>query len=361
MSAFIQLYIASLKEFSRDRMAMFWTLAFPVFFIFIFGIIFSGGGDTTFDIGIAMEDEGQVGAALQQVFSDLDVFDISVGSQVELVDQLKGGDLRAVIIIPVGLSEAVVRGEPVSLQVHYDPASQTTAQVLLPIVEKVVAGFEQRISQRPSLLAIEPVSVAASRLRNIDFLVPGILAMSLMQLGLFATAPALVQLREQQVLRRIGATPLPRTTLLAAQVMFRLTIGLTQTLIIILVGTLVFDVAVLGNPALLVVVVVLGALMFVSMGYFISGLAKTQEGVIGITQLINFPMMFLSGLFFPVEVMPAWIRPVVTAMPLTYLADALRQIMVAATPVYALRVDLTVLAAWLVVCAVLAVRFFRWE
>jgi ABC-2 type transport system permease protein len=99
----------------------------------------------------------------------------------------------------------------------------------------------------------------------------------------------------------------------------------------------------------------------VAMGYFISGLAKTQESVMGISQLINFPMMFLSGVFFPVDFMPAWIRPVVTAMPLTYLADALRQIMVGATPAYSLGLDFAVLSLWLVGCGLLAMRFFRWE
>ena len=198
-------------------------------------------------------------------------------------------------------------------------------------------------------------------MRGIDFLLPGILGMALMQLGLFGTAPALVQLREQQVLRRIGATPLSRTTLLASQVMHRLTIGIVQTALIVIVGTLVFKVNIIGNIGLLVLLVLLGALMFIAMGYLISGLAKTQESVIGISQFVNFPMMFFSGLFFPVDIMPDWIRPLVQAMPLTYLADALRQVMVGANPVNSLTTDFAVVGLWLVICAVLAVRFFRWE
>jgi ABC-2 type transport system permease protein len=217
------------------------------------------------------------------------------------------------------------------------------------------------VSQRPTLFTVQSQTVTSESLRAIDFLLPGILAMSLMQLGLFATAPALVQLREQQVLRRIGATPLPRTTLLAAQVVYRLSIGITQTLIIIVVGMLLFNVHMVGSWPELVLVVLMGAFMFVAMGYFISGLAKTQESVIGISQAINFPMMFLSGLFFSVDVMPAWIRPVMSALPLTYLADALRQIMVGAPPLNSMGVDLAVLAAWMLVCSVLAVRLFKWE
>jgi ABC-2 type transport system permease protein len=361
MKAFTQLYLANLREFTRDRLAMFWTLAFPVVFIVLFGIIFSGGGNTSFEVGIANEDTGPTGAALVQAFDSVPAFNVSTGTEDELRAKLSRGDLRALVVIPQGLSDGVKAGKTQEIQVAYDPTNQTTSQIVLTIVEKVVGGFDSAITQRPTLLSVKPQTVTSEGLSTIDFLLPGILAMSLMQLGLFATAPALVQLREQQVLRRIGATPLPRTTLLAAQVVHRLTIGLTQTVIIIAVGTLAFGVHVIGNLAMLAGFVLLGAFMFVAMGYLLSGLAKTQDSVVGISQLINFPMMFLSGLFFPVEVMPAWIKPVVTAMPLTYLADALRQIMVGATPVYSLGIDFLVLAGWLLVCGVLAVRLFRWE
>ena len=132
-------------------------------------------------------------------------------------------------------------------------------------------------------------------------------------------------------------------------------------MLIILVGTLIFGITIVGNLALLAGISLLGALMFVAMGYMIAGLAKTQESVTGLSSILNFPMMFLSGLFFPVEVMPDWIRPVVNAIPLTYLADALRQIMVGAPPVYSLGIDVAVLGGWLVACSLLAVRLFRWE
>jgi ABC-2 type transport system permease protein len=361
MKALFQLYLANLTEFTRDRLAMFWTLAFPIFFIVLFGIIFSGGGDTTYDLGLVVEDSGPVGEGLRQTFGQVTVFKVTEGERDAVLAKLKKGDLSVVVIVPPGASAAVTSGQSTKLEVHYDPTSQVTANIVLSIVEKVVDGFERGFTQRPTLLTLERFTVTASRLRNIDFLLPGILAMSLMQLGLFATAPAIVQLREQQVLRRIGATPLPRTTLIAAQVLHRITIGLVQTVVIIIVGSLMFKVSILGNVAMLAGFVLVGALMFVAMGYMISGFAKTQESVIGISQLINFPMMFLSGLFFPVEVMPAWIRPVVVAMPLTYLADALRQIMVGAPPVNALAIDFAVLVAWLIGCSILAVRFFRWE
>ena len=361
MKAFFQLYLSNVKEFTRDRMAMFWTLAFPIVFILIFGIIFSGNNNPSYDIGLAVEDRGPIGAALGAVFGKVEVFKVTGGNRADLMAKFKKGDLSVVIVIPDGLTTALSGGQTAEVEVYYDASNQTTTQIVLTIVDKIVAGFDQQVTKRPTLLSVKPVKATASNLSSIDFLLPGILGMALMQLGLFGTAPALVQLREQQVLRRIGATPLSRTTLLASQVLHRLTIGVVQTALILIVGTLVFKLNVTGNILLLGGFVLMGALMFIAMGYLISGLAKTQESVVGISQFINFPMMFFSGLFIPVDIMPNWIRPLVLAMPLTYLADALRQVMVGANPVHSLATDFAVVALWLVVCAVLAVRFFRWE
>jgi ABC-2 type transport system permease protein len=361
MKAFGQLYLANVKEFVRDRMAMFWTLAFPIFFIAIFGLIFSGVNDSKFDVGLALEDQGRAGLALEQAFKSVSALNIAEGARADLLAQLKAGKLRAVIVVPSGVSSAVAAGQPAQVETYYDPSNQTTAQIVLTIADRVVQAVDQDLTQRPTLLSVNQVPITANNLSEIDFLLPGILGMSLMQLGLFGTAPALVQLREEQVLRRLGATPLPRATLLAAQVAHRLTIGGVQTALILLIAALAFKLNIVGNLGLLLGFVLLGALMFVALGYLISGLARTQDSVTGITQLLNFPMMFLSGIFFPVDLVPAWIRPVVSILPLTYLADALRQIMVGATPVYGLPIDFAVLTAWLVIGSLLAVRFFKWE
>jgi ABC-2 type transport system permease protein len=361
MKTFWTLYLSNLKEFSRNRFAMFWTIAFPVFFMLLFGVIFSGGGDTSYAIGVADEDPGRIGSALTQAFQSVEILKVTEGPRDDLLAQLKHGDLNAVVVVPEGTTAAALAGKTADIQLHYDPSNQVASQILLTIVEKVLGGVEQGLAGRAALFAVRTVTITASSLRTIDFLVPGILAMAIMQLGIFATAPPLVQLREQQVLRRLGATPLSRTMLLAAQVCLRITIGLVQTGLIILVGALVFRVQIVGNLLLLAVIVVLGALSFVCLGYFMSTWGKTQEGVNGASQFINFPMMFLSGLFFPVDSMPHWIRPVVDAMPLTYLADALRQTMVGAAPLHPLGFDLLILTVWLVICAFLAVKFFRWE
>ena len=136
---------------------------------------------------------------------------------------------------------------------------------------------------------------------------------------------------------------------------------MVQTSIIIVVARLVFSVEVVGNWYMLFGLVILGTLTMVSIGYLAVSRARTVEGAMPIVQLIQFPMLFLSGIFFPVEFMPGFMRPLVAAMPITYLGDALRQTMVDATPLHPIPVDIAILAGWLVVSIVLTIRFFRWE
>ncbi len=362
MKALIPLYLANLREFERDRIALFWTFAFPIAFILLFGLVFSSSNNnTSFDIGLVVADQGPVATGLARAFQSVGAFKITEGTQAEILAKLKKGDLRAVVIIPQGISRDAKAGKTSKLEVYYDPSNQTTAQVVLTIIEKVVESYDQQLTQRPALVTVSPQSVIASNLNSIDFLLPGILGMSLMQLGLFATANVLVELREKQVLRRLGATPLSRTTLLASQVLFRLSIGLAQTLTIILVGVGFFHIHLQSNLLILIGVIVLGALMFVALGYLISGLARSEESVSAITNLVQFPMLFLSGIFIPIEIMPQWLRPVVDLIPLTYLADILRQVMVGATPAFPIALDLGVVGVWLVICSLLALKFFRWE
>lgn len=192
--------------------------------------------------------------------------------------------------------------------------------------------------------------------------VPAMLGLGFLWLGVFGVAPPLVQMREQQVLRRLGATPLPRTTLLGAQIGWRLTTGLLQGVVLVLFGILVYDMQIpAGNWPLLLAAVVLGGLVMITIGFLLAGLGRTNESVIALGQLVQFPMMFLSGTLFPLDMLPSFVTPIAKAMPLTYLSDALKQLMLGTTGMFALWVDFAVLGGVLVLLGALAVKCFRWE
>jgi len=371
MKAFIPLYMANVREFVRDRSALFWTAAFPVMFILIFGVIFSGGDSINFDIGVVNED-GAASERLVESLQAIEVFDVTTASREEELQALRDGDRSAVIVIPEGTGAAIgsailpasdrQQSQGAALEVYYDPADQNTSQIVLNIIDRIVAGMNESITGVSPVLTVEAREVTATELTNIDYLLPGILAMSLMQLGLFGTAAPLVSMREKGVLRRMGATPLSRSALLVSQVAFRMTLAFLQTAILMGVGMLAFDVQIqLGNLLQIVLVVLFGASMFITLGYFLSTLANTEEALQGIVALPNFLFMFLSGIFWPVDFMPNWIRPLVDVIPLTYLGDLLRKVMIEAGSYFSTERSVLVLGIWLAVTTVLALRFFRWE
>lgn len=197
-------------------------------------------------------------------------------------------------------------------------------------------------------------------LRDIDFVVPGVLAMSIMWLGIFSAIQLVIQ-RDQQVLKRYQLTPISALEIVLSNVVARLGVALAQATLLLAAGHFLFQLPLHGNILAVVLVALLGALTFVSMGYLIAALAPNQEASHGWTQLVNFPMIFLSGIFFPISVMPGFLQPVILAMPLTYLADAMRQVTVGSGGVLPLGIDMLALAIWSLVCIGLASRFFRWS
>lgn len=360
MNRFFRLFVAELKELVRDYTALFWFVAFPILFILLFGAIFSGGGNQTFDVGIAIEAPGPLADGITAAFKNIDVFKVHTGDQAAELDALKMGKRSLVIVIPAEAGSLNPALGPATIPVYYDNGQQTTNTVLLSMADQILDGIERQITGRPRLLVSDRRPVVAKELRDIDFLLPGILAMGLMQLGLFGSMH-LVSLRERKILKALGATPLPRTMLLGSEVMVRLLMSVVQTTLIIAIGRLVFNVHVIGPWYEVLGLVLLGAATFVSLGYFLSSVSKTEESGMGLVQLVQFPMMFLSGIFFPVTIMPAFLKPIVRAMPLTYLGDALRHVMVGMPLTYSMGTNLLVLVGIMAGSMLLAVLFWKWE
>ena len=196
--------------------------------------------------------------------------------------------------------------------------------------------------------------------QGLNYLVPSILAMSLMQLGIYGALP-LVQQREKLILKRLATTPLNPLSFVGANAAVRLALGLLQAVLLIGVGINFFGVVIVGNLALVLAIVLLGAAVFTAIGYVVATYASTEETATLVTNLITFPLMFLSGVFFPIDQMPDFLQPVAVVLPLTYLADALRQVMVGSTPFVPLLVGMGVLTAWLFASVVISARQFRWQ
>ena len=355
-----KLLVANIKQFLRERSALFWTFAFPIFFILIFGAVFSGGDNINFSVGLVVQDDSPAAQGLTEILKQVPAFELNVGEEEAELQALKDGDRRAVIIVPSGFGEAISQGSKGDIDIYYDSTQTSSIQILLPIVRRVLDEYDRTIGHTPSLIQIQEKTLQTRDIRAIDYLVPGILAMALMQLGIFAAMPLVVE-RENRVLKRLGATPLRRSTMILSAVIFRLMIAVGQAALIIIVARLVFDVPMMGSWLFLAGIVILGTLTFLAMGYMMSAFAKTQETAMPMLMVVQFPMMFLSGIFFPTEMMPSFMRPIMDAMPLTYLGDSLRQIMVDSSALHSHLINVGVLGGWFAVCLIVAVRFFKWE
>jgi len=359
MKAFNALVIAAFRQFFRDRMSLFFTFAFPIVFMVLFGLVFSGNDNVNYKIGLVDQDTAQSSVGLKQIFENVPAFRISEGDLETKLTEIREGKIQALVVIPAQFTANLPQGNQVDISTYYDP-SQQSSQVILEMIRQVAGQMNREISQVPILIGIKEESISVYDLDYVDYLIPGILAMSILFLGLFGSLP-MVEWREKQVLKRLGATPLPRAAIVSSQVFYRVILALVQTIIIITVARFVFQVSMVGNWFLLFGVVILGILTFVAIGYLSVARPRTTEGAIPVIQLVQFPMLFLSGIFFPLETMPDFIQPIVAVMPLTYLGDALRQIMTGATPEYSLLVNILVLSGWFLISTILAVRFFRWE
>jgi ABC-2 type transport system permease protein len=366
MRSLISLSRANLKSFARDRAALFWTLAFPVLFVILFGTIFSGGGTPKYKLGWVDQDGSQASAGLRAGFASVTGLTLVDGTLDAEKASMSTGDVDGIVVVPSGLGAAAGAlstggtAENVALTLYVDPSRTNTTAALTAITRAIADHTNIEFTGKPAVISVQTESVQTHALSDVSYFVPSILAMALMQLGIFASIP-LVQQREKLILKRLNATPLPRWTLVGSNIVVRLVIAAVQTLLIVGIGIGVLGVQISGGAIAIAGIVVIGALTFVSIGYVIASFAKTEEAANGMTSVVQFPLMFLSGIFFPLEIMPDWLRSIATFMPLTYLGDALRQVMVGGAPFVPLGVDLAVLAGWLVVCLGISARFFRWQ
>jgi len=366
MKTLIALTIANLKGLTRDRAALFWTFFFPIMFVLLFGVLFSGSGNSKITVGYVDQDGTATSAGLRSAFDQVSILDIRTGSLDAEKAAMQNGDISAIIVIPKGLEAAVVQTKSgqatsVAIQLYTDPSQTQTTQVVVDAVNSIAGGFSLVASGGSAVLTVGPQqTLASTNISTVTYLVPSILAMALMQLGVFAAVP-LVQQREKGILKRLGATPLQRWKLVASNILLRLVVAAVDTVLIIGVGIAVFNIQIVGNVLLALGFVFLGAGAFLALGFMLASFLKTEEQATGVVQVVQMPLMFLSGIFFPFTFMPDFLRSVARLLPLTYLGDGLRQSMVNAPQIAPLGLDALILAGWTVVCLAIAARSFRWE
>ena len=309
-------------------------------------------------MGIVDEARNEASATFIGVLDELEIIDLFRGSRQVELDMLAEGDRHLVVVLPAGFGEV---GSFTTVQGYFNDSRLEDAQVGASIVGSLLERMNLDMTGTERLFTFESETVSSRGLDYVDFLVPGIIAMSVMQTGIFGVTFALIQYRNQGVLRRLKATPIRPHNFLTGQVLTRLIASILQTVVLLGIAVLIFDVNVEGNIGVLLLLAVMGGVLFLSIGFAISGYAKSEEVGAPLANIIALPMMFLSGVFFPIDALPGPVEAAVQYLPLTYLVHGMREVVVQGESITSIGWDFLGLGVWAVLAFVLASRAFRWE
>jgi ABC-type multidrug transport system permease subunit len=258
---------------------------------------------------------------------------------------LRTGDV-ALVVVPTAAG----------IEYRYDPERPDAREARLR-VDQVV----QRAAGRTDPVPASDRTVSEAGARYVDFVVPGLLGMNLMGSGIWGLGFAIVDARRKHLLKRLAATPMSRTQFLASFVLSRLTFLVLEVALLLGFAVLVFGVPLRGSPLVLTIICLLSALAFSSLGLLLSARPRTVEGVSGLMNLVMLPMWIFSGVFFSSSRFPDAVQPLIKALPLTAVIDALRATMLRGAGPGQILPELGVITAWLVLSFALAVRLFRWR
>lgn len=358
MKTFAALFSGGLKILRRNRVLLITSLGLALISIFVFGWLFGGTGNQKLSLGIADQDRS---AATTQLIADLKKnasLDVKTGAQSDELKQLRDGNRNAVIVLPSGFATDMASGHA-TVDVYFDQSNPVTQAVTRSVVQSVVANMNAASTGRPPVVSLQEQAVSVHNLRQIDWLTPGMLGMLLMWANL-SLGTLLVQWRQTGILKRLAVTPMRPTALMGSQMLARLALSIAQGAVLLAVAMLVFQVHIVGSWVALLAMVGVGALTMMSLGFIAGSFAKTPEAAQGVMFLVSFPMMFLGGSYFPTSGAPGFLSPVIKAMPLTYLNDALRQIINNGAGLASVQHDLLILLAWMVAALLFSARAFRW-
>ncbi|MEO9003355.1 MAG: ABC transporter permease [Ginsengibacter sp.] len=355
---------ASLRAILRSPSSVIFGFAFPLIFILVFGFMGNGGlmatykiaidnkTDTTNELYKALENSGRI---IIEKYPD----------SATLSKDLQSGKLAGIINIQKSAS-----GKPPYL---FTFKSTTSSNDKWPQFKAMVESIINKISNeqypgRPvyadfDFNLLRDIAVIR-RYKTIDFILPGQLGFSLLASGVFGIAFTFFSLRNTLVLKRFFATPISRTYIILGEMFSRVTFQMTTAVVIILAGYYLFDFTLIYGFETFIELLVLsfiGLVVFMGMGFVVSGVAKSDNTIPPFANLITLPQFLIAGTFFPIDVFPKWLQWVAQVMPLTHLNNALRDVAFSGNNLWDERWEVSILILWGIVVYTLAVKVFKWE
>jgi ABC-2 type transport system permease protein len=367
--------VVSIKTFSREKSAIFFTIAFPIILILVFGTIFLNQDNPSFDLYVQDLDQTNSSAQLVETLDRNGKFKITaVDPALDATQYAKDTKLNFVLVIPKGYEKALVRrlglvgGIPnaairdpnasVTVTYIYD-ASASSTPTKIQLLQSGFAVVNQGMSGQPPFIRAAETSMLTTKFRFIDFFVPGIIAMSVMTSSLSGAVNMNAELRQKGVIRKLSTTPITRTDWILSNILYQFMLAVISALAILVVSYALFSVRLQIN-AWLFAFIVLEVFAFGGIGMILTRVANEAESATAAANFIMFPMMFLSGSFFPLELMPGFLQTIARILPLYYVNEGLRAAMVSVDHIAALRYC-AMIGVFATVVFVLGINTTKWD
>ncbi len=321
----------SLLSYVRNKGALFWTLVFPIILFLLIGYLF-GGSSGPLTLYYQDSDGSEMSKNFIGVLNSTTGIVLKDGSGMNLSQSLKDGKIDAYVEIPAGFGQKVMAAKAAGndstdgLLVYYDK-SKVTSGAAIAVVQQVANGFNMQMSGAKTYVIVTTQDVATSNINYIDFLLPGVIGMSIMSSAVNGTVSTTARNRATGVFRKLATTPISRVEWNAAKI-------ITQTLIIMLSVAISLTVAWLmfhiqpNINLVTILLIIAGAAVFSGLGMILSAFVKDVDAAENAASAITFPLMFVSGSFIPVGNMPWFLQFIADISPLTYLNDGLRSAMI---------------------------------
>ena len=338
------LLAARMKELWREPEVVFWVFVFPLLLALGLGIAFRDKPAGVTNVAVVAGPGAERAVERLTASPQHAAIHADVLSQADAFNRFRLGKY-ALVIIP--LADGV--------HYRYDPARPESMLARTQVDDALQAAAGRKdVIPTSSETAMEPGS------RYIDFLIPGLLGMNLMNSGMWGIGFALVDMRQRKLLKRYLATPMRRSDFLLALSSSRLVLMLIEVALLLGFGVMVFHMRVLGSLVTILLIGTVGALSFGGLGLLTASRAQKIETVSGLINVVMLPMWVFSGVFFSYERFPAILMPFIKALPLTALNDALRATILEGAPLAAQGTRLAIMVVWGGVSFLLAVKWFRW-
>jgi ABC-2 type transport system permease protein len=353
----------SIRRYFRDKVAIFFTVLFPLIFLIIFGS-FSKSNDISFHIGLLNQSHSQFSEKFAQDMKNNKMFKIDgeVNDLATAKSKMSRSEIDATVILPAGFGE-IKNGLPSGQAlVYYDQNNVSAAQTLQSVLQGQFEGVNAKLVKVPVPFTVASKSTNTQGLTKLDYTVSGLIGFSIIGLGIFGPVNYFPLMKRQGVLRRLHITPLRVWQFFVSSVLSNSVIGLFSIAIMIAVASSpLFNFTIVGSYIELAIFITFGILTIFGIGLAIGGWAKNENQAAPLANIIVFPMLFLSGTFFPRFAMPEWLQQVSAFLPLTPIIDGIRMIATEGKHLWEIGPQIGLIAIWAVIIYAIAFRVFRWE